>query len=116
MHFFYHFSTILESNSNVLHSFLPHLCIFSPLLPSFLPLLLCFLAFLTPFQVKELRRLYPTKDIQVDGGLDAKTISAAAEAGANVIVAGSAVFKAASPAQMIADLRKCVDEWAAKRN
>lgn len=43
------------------------------------------------------------------------TIHAAAEAGANVIVAGSSVFGAPDPGQMIADLRKVVDEHAAKR-
>ena len=34
-----------------------------------------------------------TLDIQVDGGINKDTISEVLEAGANVIVAGSAVFK-----------------------
>jgi len=45
-------------------------------------------------------------DIQVDGGISEKTISTAAEAGANVFVAGSAVFNAEDPAEMIGKLRK----------
>ena len=45
-------------------------------------------------------------DIQVDCGISEKTISTAAEAGANVFVAGSAVFNAEDPAEMIGKLRK----------
>jgi ribulose-phosphate 3-epimerase len=44
-------------------------------------------------------------DIQVDGGLAPDTVAHAAEAGANAIVAGSAVFKAPDPAEAIAALR-----------
>lgn len=44
-------------------------------------------------------------DVQVDGGLNPETVKHAAGAGANVIVAGSAVFKPADPAQAISDLR-----------
>lgn len=44
-------------------------------------------------------------DIQVDGGITEKTIGAAAQAGANVFVAGSAVFGAPDAARMIASLR-----------
>lgn len=44
-------------------------------------------------------------DVQVDGGLNPETVKHAAGAGANVIVAGSAVFKPADPAQAIAELR-----------
>ena len=36
---------------------------------------------------------YPDLHIQVDGGLSPATIQSAASAGANMIVAGSAVFK-----------------------
>jgi ribulose-phosphate 3-epimerase len=43
--------------------------------------------------------------IEVDGGLDPQTVKEAAAAGASVIVAGSAVFKAKDPAQAIHDLR-----------
>jgi len=44
-------------------------------------------------KVAEARRRFPTLDIEVDGGLDANTIVQAAGAGANVIVAGSSVFR-----------------------
>lgn len=45
-------------------------------------------------KVAELRTKYPHLNIQVDGGLAAGTIEAAASAGANVIVAGTSVFRA----------------------
>ena len=44
--------------------------------------------------------------VEVDGGINAATIEAAAEAGADVFVAGSAVFSAADPARAVADLRE----------
>jgi ribulose-phosphate 3-epimerase len=44
--------------------------------------------------------------VEVDGGINADTIEAAAEAGADVFVAGSAVFSAADPAKAIAELRE----------
>ena len=44
-------------------------------------------------KVKILREKYPNLDIQVDGGIDGETCKIAAEAGANVLVAGSYVFK-----------------------
>jgi ribulose-phosphate 3-epimerase len=43
--------------------------------------------------------------IEVDGGIGADTIEAAAEAGADVFVAGSAVFGADDPGQAVAKLR-----------
>lgn len=48
--------------------------------------------------------------MQVDGGLGPSTIDAAASAGANCIVAGSSVFGAPEPAQVIKLLRKTVEE------
>ena len=44
-------------------------------------------------------------DIQVDGGLNPETAKSAREAGANVIVAGSSVFKAADRREAIDALR-----------
>jgi ribulose-phosphate 3-epimerase len=44
-------------------------------------------------------------DIQVDGGITTENVSHVAKAGANVFVAGSAVFKAADMARAINDLR-----------
>ena len=43
--------------------------------------------------------------VEVDGGVDEHTISAAAEAGADVFVAGSAVYGAADPARAVEALR-----------
>ena len=43
--------------------------------------------------------------IEVDGGINAETIERAAEAGADVFVAGSAVYGASNPAAAIARLR-----------
>ncbi len=67
-----------------------------------------------PFQaammpkVAALRARYPEMDIQVDGGLSPSTVCAAAAAGANVIVAGSAVFGAPDAAAAIGALRAAV--------
>lgn len=44
-------------------------------------------------------------DIEVDGGIDPETIGAAAEAGANVFVAGTAVFGAADVPARISEMR-----------
>lgn len=51
-------------------------------------------------------------DIQVDGGISEKTIGAAAKAGANVFVAGSAIFGAPDAAQMITSLRTRAEQAA----
>ncbi|KAL6403282.1 hypothetical protein AUP68_12622 [Ilyonectria robusta] len=57
-------------------------------------------------KVQALREKYPELNIEVDGGLGPGTIDQAADAGANVIVAGSAVFGAKDPSEVIALLRK----------
>ena len=44
-------------------------------------------------------------DIQVDGGISPETAPVAIAAGANVLVAGSAVFSAEDPSAMIETLR-----------
>ena len=44
--------------------------------------------------------------LQVDGGITEETIARAAEAGADVFVAGSAVYGAEDPAEAIAGLRR----------
>lgn len=44
--------------------------------------------------------------LQVDGGISLETIEIASRAGADAFVAGSAVYKASSPAQMLHELRK----------
>ena len=60
-------------------------------------------------KVQALRQRYPDLNIEVDGGLSEKTIDTAADAGANVIVAGSAVFGAKDPAHVVAKLREAVE-------
>ena len=60
-------------------------------------------------KVKALRDRYPNLNIEVDGGLGEGTVDQAAEAGANVIVAGSAVFGAKDPTAVIALLRETVE-------
>ncbi|KAK9741194.1 hypothetical protein RND81_03G088100 [Saponaria officinalis] len=61
-------------------------------------------------KVRDLRKKYPSLDIEVDGGLGPSTIDAAASAGANCIVAGSSVFGAPDPSQVIKLLRQSVDK------
>jgi ribulose-phosphate 3-epimerase len=56
-------------------------------------------------KIQKVREMRPDIDIEVDGGVDYSTVTLAAEAGANVFVAGSAVFGAASPADAIETLR-----------
>ncbi|RYP03152.1 hypothetical protein DL764_005359 [Monosporascus ibericus] len=65
-------------------------------------------------KVTELRRRYPDLNIEVDGGLGPATIDQAADAGANVIVAGSAVFGAKDPAEVISLLRESVEKRSGK--
>lgn len=45
-------------------------------------------------------------DVQVDGGIDKNTAKTVAQAGANVLVAGSAIFGASDPVQAVEDLRE----------
>lgn len=56
-------------------------------------------------KVSTLRKRAPQMDIEVDGGLGPDTIDVAAQAGANMIVAGSSVFKG-DPAIVIPQLRR----------
>lgn len=53
--------------------------------------------------VRFFRRLNPRVDIEVDGGIDARTAAIAARAGANVFVAGTSTYRAP-------DMRKAVEE------
>ncbi|RQM04943.1 hypothetical protein DH86_00004283 [Scytalidium sp. 3C] len=61
-------------------------------------------------KVEALRKRYPDLNIEVDGGLGPGTIDQAADAGANVIVAGSAVFGAKDPREVISVLREAVEK------
>ena len=53
----------------------------------------------------EIDRLRLTIPIEVDGGISAANSKALAEIGAEILVAGSAVFKAEDPADVIAKIR-----------
>lgn len=59
--------------------------------------------------MEALRKKYPNKDIEVDGGLSMETIDTSAEAGANVIVAGTGIFKAEKPNEVIDTFRSKVN-------
>ena len=61
-------------------------------------------------KVRRLRHLYPALDICVDGGVTEDTLAAAAAAGANAFVAGTAVFGAADPAAAAARLKRLAEE------
>ncbi|CAN1507207.1 Rpe Pentose-5-phosphate-3-epimerase [Candidatus Nanopelagicaceae bacterium] len=59
-------------------------------------------------KVRRTREMIGSRPIwlQVDGGITLETIEIAVEAGADTFVAGSAVFKAEDPAQMVIALRE----------
>ncbi|OBA21990.1 Ribulose-phosphate 3-epimerase [Metschnikowia bicuspidata var. bicuspidata NRRL YB-4993] len=67
-----------------------------------------FMAAMMP-KVAQLRARFPHLDIQVDGGLGRDTVPVAADAGANVIVAGTSCFSAPEPAEFIAYMRDTVN-------
>jgi len=49
-------------------------------------------------------------DIEIDGGITPETARLAGDAGANVFVAGTAIFGAKDPSTAVADLRRAVEE------
>ena len=64
-------------------------------------------------KVTELRKLMgPDGQIQIDGGISPETVGDAAAAGANVFVAGSAVFGKEDRGAVVASLRELADEKA----
>ena len=64
-------------------------------------------------KIKNLRemadRLNPGLDIEVDGGITLDNIKKVYNAGANVIVAGSSIYKAENPAAVISKMRELTD-------
>lgn len=56
-------------------------------------------------KVRELRRAFPSLDIEVDGGIDPQTLLRAKAAGANVFVAGSYLVERPTVAQSLRELR-----------
>ncbi|KIY63514.1 Ribulose-phosphate 3-epimerase [Cylindrobasidium torrendii FP15055 ss-10] len=65
-------------------------------------------------KVAELRARFPEKDIEVDGGVGPSTIDKCAHAGSNVIVAGTAIFGASDPENVITVLKATVNSAQAK--
>ena len=57
-------------------------------------------------KIDELRKLVPDKYIEVDGGIDPKTVTRATSAGADVIVAGTSTFRANNMKTAIMELRE----------
>ncbi|CCK73591.1 ribulose-phosphate 3-epimerase RPE1 NDAI_0G06080 [Naumovozyma dairenensis CBS 421] len=74
-----------------------------------------FMADMMP-KVEQLRAKFPQLDIQVDGGLGKETIPQAAKAGANVIVAGTSVFTAKDPEEVISFMKSKVSDELKSRN
>jgi len=65
-------------------------------------------------KVRRVRQMAPDLDIQVDGGVGPKTIDTCSHAGANMIVAGTAVVRAENPAEVIATLKASVEKGISK--
>jgi ribulose-phosphate 3-epimerase len=61
-------------------------------------------------KVKELRKLKPHMDIQVDGGINDQTAPLAVKAGANVLVASSFIFKNKDKVKAIKNLLKSINQ------
>jgi len=57
-------------------------------------------------KIKHLRRIFK-KDIEVDGGITDETAPLVVAAGANILVAGSYIFKSKSKKRAIERLKKC---------
>ena len=68
-----------------------------------------FMADMMP-KIEKLRADFPDIDIQVDGGVNAETIKTCAKAGANVFVAGNAVFRSENPSATIETLMRNAKE------
>ena len=64
-------------------------------------------------KVEQLRNLVDSAgldtDIEIDGGIDPTTIRSARQAGADVFVAGTSVFRADDPAAAVEELRKATE-------
>lgn len=56
-------------------------------------------------KIREIRKLKPDLDIEVDGGINAETAKLCIEAGANILVAGSYIFGAEDRKKAIESLR-----------
>lgn len=59
-------------------------------------------------KVRELRELFPSLNLQVDGGITDQTVHVVTEAGANVLVSGSWLFKQPDIGSAIISLKSSV--------
>lgn len=57
-------------------------------------------------KIEKIRSINKEIDIEVDGGINEHTVITASKAGANVFVAGSAVFKSKNPCEAIKTLKE----------
>jgi ribulose-phosphate 3-epimerase len=57
-------------------------------------------------KIKELRKINSLIDIEVDGGINLDTANIVKDAGANILVAGTAIFKADNKNRIIEELKK----------
>jgi ribulose-phosphate 3-epimerase len=66
-------------------------------------------------KLRRLRRMIEERGlktrIEIDGGIDAENISEIVAAGAEIIVAGTAVFGAGDPARAVRELRDAAAQW-----
>lgn len=66
-------------------------------------------------KVRRLRRLIEEHQvdtrIEIDGGIDLENIASVVAAGAEIIVAGSAIFGAGNPEKALRDLREATVQW-----
>ena len=66
-------------------------------------------------KVRRLRRMIDERGldtrIEIDGGIDLENIATVVAAGAEIIVAGSAIFGAADPEQAVRGLREATVQW-----
>ncbi|MBD3210687.1 ribulose-phosphate 3-epimerase [Candidatus Micrarchaeota archaeon] len=58
-------------------------------------------------KIRKLRASFPDLDIEVDGGVNKKTIGRAHSAGANLLAAASAIFAQDDAEQAIKELKEC---------
>jgi ribulose-phosphate 3-epimerase len=67
-------------------------------------------------KVRRLRQMIEERGlrtrIEIDGGIDRHNIAEIAAAGAEIIVAGSAIFNESDPAQAVRELREATMQWA----
>jgi ribulose-phosphate 3-epimerase len=61
------------------------------------------------------QRLKPEQRLEIDGGIDPTTIGEAVTAGADTLVAGSAIFDEPDPASALQELKRLADAAAAER-